>query len=117
METIIKIVNLTKIFGKVVAIENITFDIERGKITAVLGPSGSGKSVLVKHILGLLKPTSGKIFYKGIDIFSLPEEKLYDIRRDFSMLLQEGALFDGMTVEENIAFPLKVRKIPKEGIL
>jgi ABC-type spermidine/putrescine transport systems, ATPase components len=50
METIIKIVNLTKIFGKVVAIENITFDIERGKITAVLGPSGSGKSVLVKHI-------------------------------------------------------------------
>ncbi len=114
--TIIKIVNLTKIFGKVVAIENITFDIERGKITAVLGPSGSGKSVLVKHILGLLKPTSGKIFYKGIDIFSLPEEKLYDIRRDFSMLLQEGALFDGMTVEENIAFPLKVRKIPKDEI-
>jgi ABC-type transport system involved in resistance to organic solvents, ATPase component len=113
---VIKIINLTKVFGKVVAIENITFDVEQGKITAVLGPSGSGKSVLVKHILGLLRPTSGKILYKGVDIFSLPEEKLYEVRRDFSMLLQEGALFDGMTVEENIAFPLKIRKFPKDEI-
>lgn len=113
---IIKIRELTKKFGNITAIERITFDIEKGKITAILGPSGSGKSVLVKHILGLLRPTSGEVIYKGKNIFELDEKSLYDIRKEFSMLLQDGALFDSMNVEENVAFPLKVRKKPKNEI-
>ena len=115
-DAIISVRNLTKKFGSVVAIENITFDIKRGSITAILGPSGSGKTVLVKHLLGLLKPTSGKVIFDGIDIFGLSEDELYNVRRRFSMLLQDGALFDELTVEGNVAFPLKVRKVPSDEI-
>jgi phospholipid/cholesterol/gamma-HCH transport system ATP-binding protein len=113
---IIKVVNLTKRFGPIVALEDINFEIEEGKITAILGPSGSGKSVLVKLILGLMRPTKGEIIYKGKNIFSLSEEELYELRKDFSMLLQDGALFDSMTVEENLVFPLKIRKAKKEEV-
>ncbi len=115
-EKIIKIRELTKKFGNITAIENITFDIEKGKVTAILGPSGSGKSVLVKLILGLLIPTSGKILYKERNIFEFNDKEIYSMRQEFSMLLQDGALFDSMSVEDNVAFPLKVRKRPKNEI-
>lgn len=113
---VIKIEKLTKKFGDTTAIEDISFPIEKGKITAILGPSGSGKSVLVKHILGLLRPTSGVVKYKERNIFEMTEDELYEMRQNFSMLLQDGALFDSMTTEENVAFPLKVRKFDREEI-
>ncbi len=113
---LVKIVNITKKFSEVTALENVSFDIEKGKITAILGPSGSGKSVLVKLILGLMEPTAGQIIFKGVNIFDLTKEMMYKMRESFSILLQDGALFDSMTVEENIAFPLKIRKLPKQEI-
>lgn len=113
---IISIEKLTKKFGDVVAISDVSFWVETGKMTTIVGPSGSGKSVLVKHILGLLRPTSGKVLYKGINIFDLSDEQLYEVRKNFSLLLQDGALFDSMTVEENVAFPLTLRKVPKNII-
>lgn len=106
---ILEICNLTKRFGDVIAIDSISFPVEEGKVTAILGPSGSGKTVLVKHIVGLMKPTSGKILFKGTEITNLSERDIHSIRKHFSMLLQDGALFDSMTVEENISFPLKMR--------
>lgn len=115
-EKIIIVENLTKRFDQTVAIENINLWIEKGKTTTIVGPSGSGKSVLVKHLLGLLRPTYGKVIYKGVNIFDLDEDELYEIRKNFSLLLQDGALFDSMTVEENVAFPLEIRKMPHKVI-
>ncbi len=115
-EKILLIENLTKKFGNVVAISDVSFWVEKGKITTIVGPSGSGKSVLVKHILGLLRPTSGRVLYKGKNIFEMSEKQLYEVRKNFSLLLQDGALFDSMTVEENVAFPLTLRKIQKNII-
>lgn len=116
IQKIIVVENLTKKFGEVTAISDVNFWVEAGKITTIVGPSGSGKSVLVKHLLGLLRPTSGTVFYRGIDIFRLDDSQIYEIRKNFSLLLQDGALFDSMTVEENVAFPLTLRKFPKSII-
>lgn len=103
----IKILDLHKSFGKQKVLEGVNLEIEEGKITVIIGRSGGGKSVLLKHIIGLLKPDSGHIFVDGIDITRLNERELDKIRKNFGMLFQEAALFDSMTVEENVAFPLR----------
>ena len=103
----IKIVDLHKKFGKQEVLEGINLEIKAGEITAIIGRSGSGKTVLVKHIVGLLKPDKGHIFIDGIDITQADNKTLNQIRKRFGMLFQEAALFDSMTVGENIAFPLR----------
>jgi phospholipid/cholesterol/gamma-HCH transport system ATP-binding protein len=103
----IKILDLHKSFGKQKVLDGVNLEIEEGKTPVIIGRSGGGKSVLLKHIIGLLKPDSGHIFIDGVDIPRLNERELDEIRRNFGMLFQDAALFDSMTVGENVAFPLR----------
>jgi len=103
----IKIENLYKKFGKLEVLRGVNLTINKGEITAIIGKSGSGKTVLIKHVVGLLKPDKGHIFIDGIDITKVDEKLLKKIRRKFGFLFQESALFDSLTVEENVAFPLR----------
>ena len=91
--------------------------IEVGKVTVIIGQSGSGKSVLLKHIIGLIQPDKGKVEIDGQDISGFNERQLNEIRKRFGMLFQEAALFDSMTVGQNVAFPLiEHSKLPKSEI-
>ncbi len=103
----IEIVNLCKSFGPRRVFHNLNLAIETGETLVVIGRSGAGKSVLLKHIIGLLSPDSGQVFIDGTDICSLQEEKeLNRLRMKFGMLFQGAALFDSLTVLENVAFAL-----------
>ena len=84
----------------------VDLDFERGKVNVVIGGSGQGKSVLIKHVIGLLVPTSGHVWVDGVDVHSLDSTRLAEFRRKFGMVFQTSALFDSLTVEENVAFPL-----------
>ncbi len=103
----IKIKNLTRSFNGKTVLDGLNLDIEKSKITVIIGRSGEGKSVLIKHIIGLLKPDSGSIELDGLDITSLKERELNEVRKRFGMLFQSGALFDSMNVGDNVGFPLK----------
>jgi phospholipid/cholesterol/gamma-HCH transport system ATP-binding protein len=111
---IIQLRNLTKGFGSKTVLDNISLTIERGKTTAIIGPSGCGKSVLIKHFLGLLRPTSGEVYFKHRRIDNLPDSELNKVRLHFGYLFQMGALFDSMTVAENIMFPILQHYIIKD---
>lgn len=104
---LIQFVGVQKAFGTQTIYEDLTLDVFRGETLVVLGPSGVGKSVMLKMLVGLLRPDAGQIFFDGEEISSLTEKKMLPIRRRISMLFQSGALFDSMTVEENVAFPLR----------
>jgi len=104
---IIVLRNLTRSFGRNVVLDRINLAIEKGKTTVVIGPSGCGKTVLIKHIIGLLRPTSGQVFFMGQRIDNLSESRLNKIRVHFGYLFQSGALFDSLTVAENIIFPVR----------
>lgn len=99
--------NVTKIFANHTVLNDLSFDIPKGKITTILGFSGAGKSTLLKHILGLHKPTSGVVEVLGNDLSKLDEMELREFRQNFGMLFQYAALFDSMSSFENVAFPLK----------
>jgi len=94
-------------FGGKQVLENISFELQHGETKIILGAAGSGKSVLLKLTLGLLQPDSGHIFVQGQEISSLHEEELFPIRQRFGMVFQEGALFDSLTVGENISYALE----------
>lgn len=102
----IDIKGLCKRFGENEVLRGIDLLIADGTTTVILGGSGSGKSVLVKHIIGLLKPDGGSVLVDGVDVQSLGERELAALRRKFGMVFQGAALFDSMTVRENVAFPL-----------
>jgi phospholipid/cholesterol/gamma-HCH transport system ATP-binding protein len=104
---IIVLKNLTKRFGNNIVLDDITLAIEKGKTTVVIGPSGCGKSVLLKHMIVLLRPTIGDVYFKGQRIDNLDDKQLTGIRAHFGYLFQSGALFDSLTVAENIMFPVK----------
>ncbi len=106
-ELAVSVKNLTKKFGEHTILNDLNFDIERGKITTILGFSGAGKSTLLKHLLGLLKPTSGSILVLGEDISKLSGIDQREFRRHFGMLFQYAALFDYLSAFENVAFPLR----------
>lgn len=103
----IEIKNLHKAFGKKKILKGIDLTIPSKKITVILGGSGSGKSVLIKNIMGLLKPDKGDILLNGKSILGLSGSKLVEVRKQFGMLFQYSALFDSMSVGDNISFPLK----------
>ena len=103
----IKIIDLKKSFNDKKVLDGVNLEIEKGKITVIIGRSGEGKSVLIKHIIGLLKPDSGEILLDGNDMTRMNEMELNEVRRRFGMLFQGAALFDSMTVGENVAFPLR----------
>jgi phospholipid/cholesterol/gamma-HCH transport system ATP-binding protein len=103
----IEIKDLTKSFGKQLIWGDVTLTIPAGEICVMLGPSGTGKSVLLKTIIGLLKPDKGSVVIEGVDIASCPEKDLYEIRKLFGVLFQDGAMFGSMNLYDNIAFPLR----------
>lgn len=102
----IRIRGLHKTFIAHHVLRGLDLDVERGKINIIIGGSGQGKSVLMKHLMGLLKPDSGSIFVDGVDIVPLTELQMGPVRRRFGMVFQYAALFDSLNVVENIAFPL-----------
>lgn len=102
----IEIVDLHKAFGTKKVLRGVNLKIEKGENVVVIGGSGSGKSVLIKHITRILKPDSGSVYIDNVDICCLDEKELYKIRRRFGMLFQMSALFDSMTVWENVGFAL-----------
>src|SRR4030066_244422 len=103
----IKIVNLKKSFGKKKVLDGVDLEIESGKITVIIGRSGEGKSVLLKHIIGLMKPDTGSIDLDGQDITTISEREFNEVRKRFGMLFQGAALFDSMSVAQNVGFALK----------
>lgn len=106
-EPIISVQGISKSFGTVQALTDVSIEVPRGRTTVVLGPSGCGKSVMLKHIIGLLKPDAGTVSFDGRRIDRLNERDLVDVRTRVGFLFQQGALFDSMTVGQNIAFPLR----------
>jgi phospholipid/cholesterol/gamma-HCH transport system ATP-binding protein len=99
--------NLTKRFGNNIVLDDISLAIEKGKTTVVIGPSGCGKSVLLKHMIVLLRPTSGEVYFKRQRIDNINEQSLTSVRAHFGYLFQAGALFDSLSVAENIMFPVR----------
>ena len=103
----ISVQGLTKSFGPQTIFEDVSMDIPKGLVTIVLGPSGTGKSVFLKHLVGLLRPDRGRVLVGSDNISALRGQQLYDVRKRFGVLFQDGALFGSMTVYDNTAFPLR----------
>src|SRR6058998_1402725 len=106
-EAFVRFEDVHKAFGAKKVLEGITFDIRRGETMVVLGGSGSGKSVLIRHIIGLHRPDRGHVIVDGDDIVDYDEEELIPVRKKVAMLFQGGALFDSMNVLDNIAYGLR----------
>lgn len=106
-EVVLTVKNLTKRFGSKLVLDNISLTIEKGKTTVVIGPSGCGKTVLIKHLIVLLRPNSGEVYFKDRRIDDLGEKELNGVRTHYGFLFQGGALFDSLSVAENIIFPIK----------
>src|SRR3954452_6087481 len=102
----IELRHVSKRFGFLEVLRDVDLKIEKGQSLVIIGASGTGKSVLLKHIVGLLKPDRGEVWFDGMRIDVLPERKLMDVRQRFGFLFQMGALFDSMTVIDNVGFPL-----------
>jgi phospholipid/cholesterol/gamma-HCH transport system ATP-binding protein len=103
----IQVTDLTKSFGKQLIWGDVTLTIPAGEICVMLGPSGTGKSVFLKSLIGLLKPDRGSIVIEGVDIATCSEKQLYEIRKLFGVLFQDGAMFGSMNLYDNVAFPLR----------
>jgi phospholipid/cholesterol/gamma-HCH transport system ATP-binding protein len=109
----IRLVNLNKSFRGHPVLQDLNLTIPGGQTTVIIGRSGGGKSVLLKHIIGLIQPDSGEIWIDDDELTRLKEKDLYRVRKRFGMLFQEGALFDSMNVGQNVAFPiLEHRRLP-----
>ncbi len=109
MTPLVSFRGVTKAFGAKTVYRDLTLDVQRGETLVVLGASGSGKSVMLKMIIGLVAPDAGSLRFDGQEIAGLPEAALLPLRRRVSMLFQGGALFDSLSVAENVAYPLRIR--------
>ncbi len=103
-------------FGDLVVLDGVSFELKRGETKVVLGVAGSGKSTILKLCLGLIRPDAGHIYVLGHDITTMPEEDLYDLRSKIGIVFQESALFDSLTVRENVAFRLMEEKLPEAEV-
>lgn len=113
-DSLVKVENVSFSYAGRQIYKGMTLDIPRGKITAILGPSGTGKTTLLRLIGAQLTPDEGQILFDGINIHKLPRKELYDLRKRMSMLFQSGALFTDLNVFENVAFPLREHtKLPE----
>lgn len=104
----IEIRNIKKSFGEKEVLKGVDFRFEQGKINMIIGASGSGKSVMLKSIVGLLEPNEGEVLYDGVNFHEADFRAKKEIRKNIGMLFQSSALFDSMTVEENVSFPLRM---------
>ncbi|MEO0454241.1 MAG: ATP-binding cassette domain-containing protein [Verrucomicrobiota bacterium] len=109
MGDLLTITGLKKSLGATEVLKGINMHVAAGENVVVMGRSGGGKSVLLRHIMGLMKPDEGSVHFKDVELQELSEEALNPYRRHIGMLFQNGALFDSMTVEQNLAFPLRER--------
>src|SRR5437762_8683827 len=118
-ETALKFEHVTVSFNTDLAINDVSFELPAGDTRVLFGAAGSGKTTVLKTALGLLKPASGRVFVFGQDITDMPEHALFDVRSKIGMLFQESALFDSMTIEDNVAYPLlnqrSIRVTPGEA--
>jgi len=112
----IRCIDVAKAFGPNRVLDGVTCDVPDGEITVVMGPSGTGKSVLLRHFVGLLRPDRGDVLVEGRSVPGMGEEELLRLRRDMGMLFQDGALFSSMNLYDNVAFPLRqhTRKSERE---
>jgi phospholipid/cholesterol/gamma-HCH transport system ATP-binding protein len=114
-DVLVRFEDVHKAYGAKKVLQGASLEVYRGEVLVILGGSGTGKSVTLRHMLGLEAPDSGRVLVEGQDITDLSETDLYEVRKKFGMLFQSGALFDSMTVAENVEFPLKEHtKLPPE---
>ena len=106
MEEIVRVENLYKSFGSLHVLQGVSIAFPEGKVSSIIGQSGTGKSVLIKNIIGVLEPDEGDIFFHGKSMIAAPDHDRQHMRGRFGYLFQDSALFDSMTVFDNIAFPL-----------
>jgi phospholipid/cholesterol/gamma-HCH transport system ATP-binding protein len=106
---------LTKSFGKQTVWQDVTLTLPPGEVSVMLGPSGTGKTVFLKSIIGLLKPERGRVLVGGVDMVNSPERDVYEARKTFGLMFQDGALFGSMNLFDNIAFPLREHTRKKES--
>jgi len=121
----IRIINLHKAFGSKKVLRGVDLEVRKGETMVVIGQSGSGKSVLLKHLIGLLKPDRGQVFVDGLEISRLKDSELFRAMRKFGVVFQGAALFDSLTVEKNVSFglerytdypPDKIREVVRESL-
>jgi len=106
-DSVIVLKGVTKKFGSKIVLDNVSLGIQKGQTTVVIGPSGCGKTVLIKHLIVLLRPSSGEVYYRDRRIDNLDENELNKVRTHYGFLFQGGALFDSLSVTENIIFPIR----------
>jgi phospholipid/cholesterol/gamma-HCH transport system ATP-binding protein len=112
---VLQLIGLRKSFGDKVVHKDVSLDLREGEMMGLFGGSGTGKSVLIRSIIGLDRPDAGKVMFEGRDLTKLSERQLYDVRQKIGFVFQNGALFDSLTVEENLAYPLKEHTKLKES--
>src|SRR5258708_7448443 len=116
-EAVIELQGLSKAFGSFKVLDGVTCRIPKGEITVLMGPSGTGKSVTLRHVVGLLNPDRGDIVVEGKHVPQLNEKQLLELRRSIGMLFQDGALFSSMNLYDNVAFPLRQHtKLPEPKV-
>jgi len=112
---IIQLKGVEKTLGGQPVLRGVDLDIPKGDITTIIGPSGEGKSVLLKHIIGLMRPDRGQVLVAGVDLAKIHAQELNEIRKKFAMLFQSAALFDSLNVFDNVAFPLREKRLVSEN--
>ena len=112
---LIKLQGVEKSLGGQHVLKGVNLEIPAGQLTTIIGPSGEGKSVMLKHMIGLLRPDRGKVIVDGVDISGLKEKNLNDVRKRFAMLFQSAALFDSLNVFDNVAFPLREKRLVSDS--
>ena len=112
---IIQLKGVEKTLGGQPVLRGVDLDIPKGDITTIIGPSGEGKSVLLKHIIGLMRPDRGQVLVAGVDLAKIHAHELNEIRKKFAMLFQSAALFDSLNVFDNVAFPLREKRLVSEN--
>ncbi|MDH5585056.1 MAG: ABC transporter ATP-binding protein [Nitrospirota bacterium] len=111
----IQLKGVEKTLGGQPVLRGVDLDIPKGDITTIIGPSGEGKSVLLKHIIGLMRPDRGQVLVAGVDLAKIHAQELNEIRKKFAMLFQSAALFDSLNVFDNVAFPLREKRLVSEN--
>ncbi|MEE4280326.1 MAG: ATP-binding cassette domain-containing protein, partial [Pseudomonadales bacterium] len=117
MDNLIEIKNLTFFRGERMIFDNMSLDVPRGKVTAIMGPSGTGKTTLLRIIGGQLKPDDGVVLVNGKDLCQMSRDELLAFRRNLGMLFQSSALFTDLSVFENVAFPMRVHTNLSEELI
>ena len=113
---LVRLVGVEKKLGRQQVLRGVNLEIRQGERMVIIGRSGGGKSVLLKHILGLMRPDAGQVWFRDRDLVNLNEEQLVPLRKETGMLFQNGALFDSLSVGENVGFPLRERGAPEAEV-